>query len=148
MAARRMSRATPTLKRFREKRKRGTTPRHTFAGVALTALFALAGCVSQPGKPGHVASAASGSQPGATLVEKDTPQPRMATYNCADGGRMTVENIGNAIRVVGSDGVNEELPAAPAGQNSRFGVDHDAIVIDGREALVMKANATPVACRR
>lgn len=119
-------------------------------------LFALAACVSQPGKPGlnadpakgGTAAAAPGSQPGATLVEKDTPQPRMATYNCADGGRMTVENIGTAIRVVGSDGVNEELPAAPAGQNSRFGIDHDAIVIDGREALVMKANATPIACRR
>lgn len=122
------------------------------------ALSALAACVSQPGNPSlnassstgqaSAASAAQGSQPAATLVEKDTPQPRMATYNCADGGRMTVENIGTAIRVVGSDGVNEELPAAPVGQNSRFGVNHDAIVIDGREALVMKGNATPIACKR
>ncbi|PLP56813.1 hypothetical protein CYK37_23675 [Mesorhizobium loti] len=123
------------------------------------ALLALAACVSQPGKTGlgvktaqgQVAAAASAApdpQTATTLVEKDTPQPRMATYNCADGGRMTVENIGTAIRVLGSDGVNEEMPAVPAGQNSRFGVDHDAIVIDGREALVMKANATPVACRR
>ena len=118
---------------------------------ALMTLFTLAACVSQ-GKPGQngtpAAAGAADSQTAAILLEKDTPQPRTATYNCADGGRMTVENIGNAIRVVGSDGVNEELPAAPAGQNSRFGVDHDAIVIDGREALVMKANATPVACRR
>ncbi len=170
MALRRISRATPTCARFRSWRQRGNaqTPfaipnarlRHGFAGIALTGLLTLAACVSQPGKPGlqpHTAqgqlaaaatAAAPNSQAAATLVEKDTPQPRMATYNCADGGRMTVENIGTAIRVVGSDGVNEELPAAPAGQNSRFGIDHDAIVIDGREALVMKANATPVACRR
>lgn len=125
----------------------------------LMALSALAACVSQPGNPrpnagastGQAAAsspAAAGSQPAPTLVEKDTPQPRTATYSCADGGRMTIENIGTAIRVLGSDGVNEELPAAPAGQNSRFGINHDAIVIDGREALVMKANATPVACKR
>ena len=136
MALRLMSRATP----------------------ALMALFALAACVSQPGKPGTnagstkeqaaAATPGSGSQPTAIVVEKDTPQPRVATYNCANGSRITVENIGAAIRVVGSDGVNEELPAVPAGQNSRFGINHDAIVIDGREALVMKANATPVACRR
>lgn len=129
MALRRMSRAMP----------------------ALMVLFALAACVSQ-GKPGQNANpagaGAADSLTAATLIEKDTPQPRTATYNCADGGRMTVENIGNAIRVVGSDGLNEEMPAAPAGQNSRFGINHDAIVIDGREALVMKANATPVACRR
>ncbi|MFE0017201.1 hypothetical protein ACFWXH_20295 [Mesorhizobium sp. NPDC059054] len=150
MALRRMSRATPTSKRFRFSRKHGNTETlRTFAGIAPVVLLALSACVSQ-GKPGQntAAAGAPDSQTAATLIEKDTPQPRTATYNCADGGRITVENIGNAIRVVGSDGVNEEMPAAPAGQNSRFGIDHDAIVIDGREALVMKANTTPVACKR
>ena len=173
MALRRITRAKPTLEQFQEKcvavfrpelrNKKSERFRVSVKnGNALVVLLALVGCVSQPGKPGPNANTAQGqliaaasaapnapnSQTATTLVEKDTPQPRMATYSCADGGKMTVENIGTAIRVMGSDGVNEELPAVPAGQNSRFGINHDAIVIDGREALVMKANATPVACRR
>lgn len=123
---------------------------------AFIALFALSACVSEPGHPGmnsgtpkvQSSSSAAVSQPKATLVAKDTPQPRTATYNCADGGMMTIENVGTAIRVLGPDGISEELPASPAGQNSRFGVAHDAIVIDGREVLVMKGNATPIPCTR
>lgn len=122
---------------------------------AFIALFALSACVSEPGHPGMNAgtpkvqsTSVMGGQPKATVVEKDTPQPRTATYNCADGGMMTIENVGTAIRVLGPDGISEELPASPAGQNSRFGAAHDAIVIDGREALVMKGNATPIPCTR
>jgi hypothetical protein len=72
----------------------------------------------------------------------------MAAYVCANGGRMTIENLGASIRILGSDGVVEDMPASPANQNSRYGQAHDAIVIDGREALVMKAGSTPVTCTR
>ena len=67
------------------------------------------------------------------------PQPRTATYSCADGGMITIENLGTSLRVLGPDGASEDLPASPANQTSRFGEAHDAIVIDGRDALVMKA---------
>jgi hypothetical protein len=59
---------------------------------------------------------------------------------------MTIQNLGSSIRLLGPDGVDEELPASPANQRSRYGEAHDAIVIDGREALVMKGGQTPLTC--
>lgn len=125
---------------------------------ASAAVLAVAACVSQPKPPGPAApgtSAASSAPPtldGATVpaisVESSAPQPAVATYSCADGGRVTIRNVGSSVRVLGQDGVEEELPASPAGQSSRFGVAHDAIVIEGREALVMRGGASPLACRR
>jgi hypothetical protein len=41
-----------------------------------------------------------------------------------------------------------ELPAAPDNQRSRYGEAHDAIVLDGREALVMKSGKPPLTCTR
>lgn len=86
--------------------------------------------------------------PKAAVTDVSAPQPRTATYNCADGGRMTIENLGTSLHVLGSDGTSEDLQASPANQNSRYQQAHDAIVIDGREALVMKAGSTPVTCKR
>ena len=79
-----------------------------------------------------------------------TPHPSIVfnTYNCEDGASMTIENLGSSVRVMGADGSSEELPASPANQNSRYGEAHDAVVLDGKEALVMKGNATPLACTR
>ncbi|MGP2491920.1 hypothetical protein ACTDI4_09830 [Mesorhizobium sp. PUT5] len=120
--------------------------------LALLPLTIAAACVSDPGppalngRPAHAAALTSGAP--VLQTDEDRPQPRRATYSCADGGMMTIENIGSAVRVLGPDGVDEELPASPAGQNSRFGAHHDAIVIDGRDALVMKGGATPIACTR
>lgn len=48
------------------------------------------------------------------------------------------------MRVLGPDGASKELPASPANQSIRLGEAHDAIVIDGRDALVMKGGATPL----
>lgn len=133
--------------------------RRTFqlAPVLLLALFAAA-CQSQSGSP------ASGDKTGATTPgaatlrdgsaaistsESSVQQPRTATYSCAGGGSMTIENRGNSIRVLGADGaLDEELPASPANQNSRFGAEHDAVVIDGRDALIMQGGHTPVTCKR
>lgn len=78
----------------------------------------------------------------------DPAQPRVASYDCGDGASITVENLGQAVRVTDTDGSSLELPAAPASQHSRFGAGGDAIVIDGREALLMRGKHTPLTCTR
>jgi hypothetical protein len=88
------------------------------------------------------------SQTNAPATATDSPQPRTAAYTCADGTRITIENLGTSVRVLGPDGASEDLPASPANQSSRFGAAHDAIVIDGRDALVMKGGKTPLTCTR
>lgn len=73
----------------------------------------------------------------------------MATYRCGNGGMITIQNLGTSLRVVGPDGGSEEFAASPANQSSRYqAATHDAIVIDGREALVMKKGSTPQTCTR
>ena len=118
----------------------------------LVALGAAA-CVPQSGPSTHGdktgATTLRDGSPAINVTQDSAPQPRTATYNCADGDRMTIENLGNSIRVTGSDGaIEEELPASPANQNSRFGAEHDAVVIDGRDALIMKGGHTPITCKR
>ena len=61
---------------------------------------------------------------------------------------MTIQNLGTSLHVLAADGTAEDLPASPANQNSRYGIAHDAIVIDGRDALVMKGGKTPLTCKR
>ena len=122
-----------------------TIGRTTGAALALLPLLTLAACVPDPGAPGLSGNSVHAA---ALRADEDRPQPGRATYTCADGGMMTIENLGTSVRVIGPDGADEELAASPAGQNSRFGASHDAIVIDGRDALVMKAGASPVACTR
>jgi|GEM_PF-1883656 len=89
-----------------------------------------------------------------TKIVTDLTAPRSgigtATYRCGNGGMITIQNLGSALRVVRADGTTEEFAASPANQNSRYqeAVTHDAIVIDGREALVMKRGSTPQTCKR
>ncbi|MFC5384912.1 hypothetical protein ACFPLB_02915 [Aquamicrobium segne] len=83
----------------------------------------------------------------AIIAEKEAAQPGLSTYNCADGSLMTIRNLGTSIRVMGPD-EEEELPASPANQRSRYGLGVDAIVLDGREALVMKGRQSPLSCTR
>jgi hypothetical protein len=120
--------------------------------LVIPTLMSVAACMPQDGPPGSgnkTAMPPGSIAPGSSsVVEVTGPQPRTATYVCANGGTITVSNLGSAVRVVGSDGSSEDLQASPANQTSRYQQAHDAIVIDGREALVMKAGATPVSCRR
>lgn len=123
--------------------------RRTFRmALAIPPLLAAAACAPQTSAPklGNTAAASVSLAPAAS--EPTAPQPRTATYNCADGSVMTIENLGTSVRVVGQNGASAELPASPANQTSRYGEAHDAIVIDGREALVMKGGAPPLACKR
>jgi hypothetical protein len=84
----------------------------------------------------------------ATAGSADDPQPRSAIYSCTNGSKMTIENFGSSVRVLSADGTSQDMPASPANQTSRFGEAHDAIVIDGRDALVMKGGVEPLTCAR
>ncbi|WP_181182923.1 hypothetical protein [Mesorhizobium sp. B3-2-1] len=138
----------------------GRTVRVSFA---IPLLLAAGACVPEDGAPKAastvtpvVAPAASAQQqpaPPATKITTDLTAPRlttgMATYRCGNGGMITIQNLGASLRVVGQEGATEEFAASPANQSSRYqAVTHDAIVIDGREALVMKRGSTPQTCTR
>jgi len=106
------------------------------------------------------ASAAALAVPPARAVSKapasrtitDLTAPRSGVgmaYRCGGGGMVTIQNLGGSLHVVGPDGWTEDFAASPANQSSRYqAVTHDAIVIDGREALVMKKGSTPRTCTR
>ncbi|QND67934.1 hypothetical protein HB777_30965 [Mesorhizobium loti] len=128
-------------------------------------LVVVAACVPQGSAPkvaNTVVSPAPAQQPiaaaappaAATKIITDLTAPRSgigtATYRCGNNGMITIQNLGTSLRVVGSDGATEEFAASPANQSSRYqeAATHDAIVIDGREALVMKKGSTPQTCRR
>ncbi len=119
--------------------------------ILLPVIFCTA-CVSSPGGKGVATSLDTGFGDGSSamsiVADEETSQPGTATYNCADGGMMTIQNLGTSVRILGPDGAAEELPASPSNQRSRYGQAHDAIVLDGREALVVKAGQTPLPCTR
>ena len=90
----------------------------------------------------------------ATKITTDLTAPRStvgtATYGCGNGSAITIQNLGSSLRVIEPDGATEEFVASPANQSSRYqeAATHNAIVIDGREALVMKRGSTPQTCKR
>lgn len=107
--------------------------------VFLAALAPLAGCMSTetPGAP------AGGAQ------------PRLATYSCSEDGTLRIEAAGGMVRVTLIEPGDPEdapepveLPAAPPGQSTRFGKEGYALVVEGREALYMKAGRVPMTCTR
>lgn len=75
-------------------------------------------------------------------------QPRNASYNCGDAGRLQVESLGASIRVTDTSGNVTELPAAPPAQRARFGITNQAIVIEDGEALYMVSGKPTLTCRR
>lgn len=126
-------------------------------------LVVVAACVPQDGAPkaANTVSPAPAQQPiaaaappaAATKITTDLTAPRSgigtATYRCGNNGMIAIQNLGTSLRVVGPDGATEEFAASPANQSSRYqAATHDAIVIDGREALVMKKGSTPQTCKR
>ena len=100
--------------------------------------------------PGLCACVADGgSGPGALqIIESGPGQPRLATYDCGQDGAITVEAMQNAVRLVEAEGSSYELPASPPTQASRFGEGNVALVVEGGEALWMKAGREPVTCTR
>ncbi|MGT2464949.1 hypothetical protein ACVOMV_05415 [Mesorhizobium atlanticum] len=93
--------------------------------------------------------------PQATKIITDLAVPRSgigtATYRCRNGGMITIQDP--RLVVACESGRTAQLrssrPRRPARAAAiRKRLRHDAIVIDGREALVMKRGSTPQACRR
>lgn len=138
--------------------------RRTVRVCVFPLLVSVAACVPQDGTPkaASTASPAPAQQSAAvvpapaiatkTTTDLTAPRPAMGTaaYRCGSNGTITIQNLGTSLRVVGADGATEEFAASPANQSSRYqeAVTHDAIVIDGREALVMKKGSTPQTCTR
>lgn len=96
--------------------------------------------------------AAEGPDTGTTGSAADTsvtaPQPKLATYSCGEDGSISVESLGDAVRVLGTDGVSIDLPAAPPAQTARFGGANQAIVIENDEALYMISGKPTLNCTR
>ena len=116
--------------------------------LLLAPLSALAGCTATP-PPANRPSVPA--------------QPRMAAYRCGDDGDIRIENLGSMVRVyepieegtLPEEGDADapgwapiELAAAPPGQQSRYGSNGYALVLEGNEALWMKAGKTPLTCVR
>jgi hypothetical protein len=102
-------------------------------------MLAAAGCTTVPGGQ---AVAPEGSS------DETTSQLGTATYSCADGGMITIENLGASVRILGAGEEAIELPASPASQRSRYGEQPYALVLEGREALFMKSGEEPLTCIR
>lgn len=105
-----------------------------FVSVALTACE-----TSPPPKTTGLAPASS---------DQTSSQPATATYNCADGSLITIQNLGTSVRIQGVGDDVVELPAAPPTQRSRYGEQPYALVLDGRDALYMKSGSEPLNCTR
>lgn len=119
--------------------KRFRPGRAASAVLAVGAALFIASCQSS----GNPATTGATTEDGL-----DAAQPRTASYSCADGGLITVENLGTSVRLLGAEGESVELPASPASQRNRYGEAADAIVLDGREALIMRGGQEPLACTR
>jgi hypothetical protein len=106
----------------------------------MSAALAAAACTTnQAKKP-------AGADP--AMTEETTTQPASATYSCADGSMMTIENLGASVRIRGAGDDVIELPAAPPTQRSRYGELPYALVLDGNDALFMKNGSVPLNCTR
>jgi hypothetical protein len=86
--------------------------------------------------------------PASETSDQTSAQPAMATYNCADGSMITIQNLGSSVRIQGVGDDVVDLPAAPATQRSRYGEQPYALVLDGRDALYMKSGDEPLNCTR
>ena len=66
--------------------------------------FFIAACVSQPGqkteKPKPVAKTLTDGSPAILVTEDRSPQPRTATYSCANGVTMTIDPTQPAPRAL------------------------------------------------
>ena len=113
-------------------------PGRRVAGIILAAGLAPALC----------ACVAGGTGPAALqIVETGSGQPRLATYDCGQDGTITVEAMHSAVRLVEAEGSSYDLPASPPTQGNRFGEGNVALVVEGGEALWMKAGREPVTCK-
>ena len=116
---------------------KATGVRRGLHAAAVAALAFVSACVEEP-------KSVLAPVPAAVVAA-----PSVAgTYDCGEEGRIQVEFLGEGVRVTEADGSTVELPASPPGQRNRFGEGVSAIVIEGREALYMRARREPWTCMR
>lgn len=84
----------------------------------------------------------------ATPVDPGPSQPRTASYSCSDGGLVRIQNLGASILILDPEGDALELPASPPSQRNRYGEPGNAVVLDGKDALIMRSGQTPLTCTR
>jgi hypothetical protein len=94
------------------------------------------------------ASTKKANNPVGQQTDESSAQPATATYSCADGGMITIQNLGTSVRIQGLGDDVLELPASPETQRSRYGEQPYALVLDGRDALFMKSGQEPLTCTR
>jgi hypothetical protein len=107
-----------------------------FAATLLASLPLLQGCVADQGSADVVASPAALPSSGVS-----------ATYDCGADGAILLRAGSGTVDLMEADGTSYALAAAPPGQNTRFGAEGYALVLEGREALWMKAGSEPATCR-
>jgi hypothetical protein len=110
--------------------------------MAMSAAVALAAAACTTGQDTKVTNTAL------SATDESSTQPGVATYSCADGGMITIENLGSSVRILNGAEEPIELPASPASQRSRYGEQPYALVLEGREALFMKSGDEPLTCTR
>jgi hypothetical protein len=115
-------------------------PRRMLSGILASVALMTAACTT-----GALQKAYG---PETQPTDESNSPPRTATYSCADGGMITVENLGDYVRILGVGDDTIELPASPATQHSRYGEQPYALVLEGRDALFMKSGEEPLACTR
>lgn len=109
-------------------------------GLACSGVLMVSACTTGPDKKAAIIPP--------TMTDETSTQPATATYACADGGMMTIENFGSSVRITGASNEPIELPASPAAQRTRYGEQPYAVVIEGRDALFMKSGDEPLTCTR
>ncbi len=112
--------------------------------VSVTALLLLAGCQAESGT---AALESAGQAASATVEAPRSEQPTPAAYRCEDGP-LTITAIADSVAFTTPGGESLVLPAAPAGQQNRFGEGRLALVVEGGEALFMQDGKEPMTCRR
>ncbi|MBX3579209.1 MAG: hypothetical protein KF723_18570 [Rhizobiaceae bacterium] len=96
---------------------------------------------------GTLAACTTGGQGDAGPLVAEV-QPRKATYQCEDAEPVTIENRRSSLILTTAGGASIELAMAPESQGSRYVQDGMAVVLDGRDALIMPAGAEPIPCKR
>lgn len=75
-------------------------------------------------------------------------QPRYANYDCGKGRKLVIENFMSSVIVVPPSGDSVELLASPPDSRTRYSVDQDTLVLDGRTAFWFQTGKTPLDCKR
>jgi membrane-bound inhibitor of C-type lysozyme len=91
----------------------------------------------------------AGCQSSTSSIDPDSvAQPRSAKFRCSDGQSIAVENLGRKVNVTTPEGATVELPSLPAGSRSRYSEGQTALVLNGRDALLMTTGRAPLECKR